>query len=114
MVICSRWSAISSIPLSARFLKTKLKRRFVCAEEWPPSGPDLNSMYYFYWDFVKTKVYNERSGKRFVSEAELKKEMKSVSNICANDLVSIKKAIKEFAPQIKAVKKARKVYQNAV
>ena len=114
MVICSRWSAISSIPLNVRFLKTKLKRRFVFAEKWLPSAPDLNPMYYFYWDFVKTKVYNERSGKRFASEAELKKEIKPVWNICTNDLVAIKKAIKEFAPPMKAVKKARKVYQDAV
>ena len=76
------------------FLKTTLKRLFIPAKEWSPSSPDVNPLDYFYWDFVKTKVYKGRSGKPFESEAELKKKIKSVWNICANDLVLIKKAIK--------------------
>ena len=80
------------------FLKTKLKRRFIRAEEWLPSSPDVNPLDYFYWDFVKTKVYEGRFGKLFEPKAELKKKIKSVWNICANDLVPIKKAIKQFVP----------------
>ena len=83
------------------FLKTKLKRRFIRAEEWPPSSPDVNPLDYFYWDFDKTKVYKGRSGKPFASESELKKQY--VWNICTNDLVAIRKAIKQFAPQMKVV-----------
>ena len=64
--------------------------------------PDVNPLDYFYWDFVNTKVYERRSGKPFESEPELKKK-KSVWNICANDLVPIKKAIKQSAPRMKAV-----------
>ena len=56
------------------FLKTKLKLRFIRAEEWPPFSPDVNPLDDFYWDFVKTKVYKERSEKPFASEAELKKK----------------------------------------
>ena len=63
------------------------------AEEWPPSSPDVNSLDYFLWDFVKTKVYEGRSGKLFASEAELKKKIKSVWNICSKDLIPIRKAI---------------------
>ena len=39
------------------FLKQILKRRFIRAEEWPPSWLDVNPLDLFYWDFVKTKVY---------------------------------------------------------
>ena len=85
------------------FLKTKLKRLFICAEEWPLSSPDVNPLDYFYWDFALTKVYKGRSGKPWASEAELKKKLKSVWKICANDLVPIRKAIKQFVPQMKAV-----------
>ena len=43
------------------------------------------------------------------------KKIKSVLNICANDLVLIRKAIKEFISQVKAMeKRTMKVYQNAV
>ena len=56
------------------FLKTKLKRRFIRAEEWFPPSPDVNTLDYFYWDFVKTKIYKGRSRKPFASEAELKKK----------------------------------------
>ena len=75
------------------FLKVKLKSRFIRAEEQPLSSPDVNPLDCFYWDFVKTKVYKGRSEKPFASEAELKRKIKSVWNICEKDLVLIKKAI---------------------
>ena len=78
------------------FLKTKLKRGFIRVEEWPLSSPDVNTLDYFCWDFVKTKVYVGRSGKTFVSEAEVKKIIKSVWNTSAIDLVPIRKAISLF------------------
>ena len=53
------------------FLKTKLKCRFIRAEQWPPSLPDINLLDYFYWDFFKIKVYEGRNGKPFASEDEL-------------------------------------------
>ena len=71
------------------FIQTKLKRRFSRTEEWPISSPDVNPLDYFYWDFLKTKVYERGSGKPFKSEVELKEKIKSVWNICANDLVPI-------------------------
>ena len=45
------------------FLRTKLKCRFIPAKERPPPSPDVNPLDYFYWKFVKTKVYEGRSGK---------------------------------------------------
>ena len=60
------------------FLKTKLKHHFIPAEEWSLSSPDVNPLDYFYWDFLKTKVYKERPDKSFVSETELKNKIKSV------------------------------------
>ena len=56
------------------FLKTKLKRRFIRAEECTPSSPNVNPLDYCYWNFVKTKAYEGRSGKPFASETELKKK----------------------------------------
>ena len=101
---CSRWSAIPSIPLGTEFsLKKKLKRRFIPAEAWPPYSPDVNPLDYFYWNFFEINVYKERSEKPFASEAELKNKIKSPWNISADDLVAIRKAIKQFVPRMKAV-----------
>ena len=60
------------------FIKKKLKHRFIRAEEWLQSPPDVNPLDYFYWDFIKIKVYEGRSRKPFASEAELKKKIQSV------------------------------------
>ena len=87
------------------FLDKKLKPPFIHAEEWPPSSPDVNPLDYLYWDLVNTKVYKGRSGKPFASEAELEEKIKSVWNICTNELVPIRKTIKQFVPLMKAVEK---------
>ena len=87
------------------FLKAKLKLCFICGEEWPPSSSDVNPLDFFYLEFAKTKVYKGRSEKLFASEAELNKKIKSVWNICANDLVPIRKAIKQCLARMKAVEK---------
>ena len=63
-------------------LKAKLKRRFIRAEEWPSSSPDVNPQDYSYWDFVKTKFYEGRSGKLFASEAELTKNKICLEYLC--------------------------------
>ena len=39
------------------FLEKTLKLRFVICVEWSPSSPDVNPLDYFFWDLVKTKVY---------------------------------------------------------
>ena len=91
-------------PTSYRiFFKKKLKRRLIPAEEWPPYSPDVNPLDYFYWDLFEINVYKERSEKPFASEAELKNKVKSPWNISADDLVAIRKAIKQFVPRMKAV-----------
>ena len=71
----------------------------------PKNGlhPHLNSLDYFYRDFDKTKVYKGRSVKTFASEAELKKKIESVWNICVNDLVPLRKAIEKSVLRVKAV-----------
>ena len=71
---CDDWIFALLSHLAEDFLKTTLKRGVIRAEEWPPSSHDVNALDYFYWDFVKTKVYEGRSEKPFVSEAELKKK----------------------------------------
>ena len=52
------------------FLEKTLKRRFVKCVEWPPSSPDVNPLDYFFWDLVKTKVYQGRAGELFSLEKE--------------------------------------------
>ena len=52
---------------------------------------------------VKNEVYKGRSGKPFATEVELKKAIKSAWKICADDLVTTRKAIKQFVPRIRAV-----------
>ena len=58
----------------------------------------------------KSKVCKGRSGKLFASEAKLKKKIKSVHNICADNLVPIRKAIKQFAPQMKALEEKQGMF----
>jgi len=80
------------------FLSNYLKRCFISAEEWPLSFPDLNPLDYFFWDFVKTRVYEGWYGRPFASEDELKEQIKSVWKDCTTDLTTIRKAIKQFVP----------------
>ena len=81
------------------FLEKTLKRRFVKCVEWPPSSPDVNPLDYFFWDLVKTKVYQGRAGEPFSSEEELKTKIKAVWKDCATDLKPLRKTIKQFVPR---------------
>ena len=103
------------------FLEKTLKRRFVKCVEWPPSSPDVNPLDYFFWDLVKTKVYQGRAGEPFSSEEELKTKIKAVWKDCATDLKPLRKAIKQFVPrypfywcrvQMKKKRKRKKEYQK--
>ena len=84
------------------FLENTLKPRFVKFVELPPSSPDVNPLDYFFWDLVKTKVYQGRAGEPFSSE-ELKTKIKAVWKDCATDLKPLRKAIKQFVPRLRAV-----------
>ena len=77
------------------FLEKTLKRRFVKCVEWPPSSSDVNPLDYFFWDLVKTKVYQGRAGEPFSSEEELKTD--------STDSKPLQKAIKQFVPRLRAV-----------
>ena len=80
-----------------------MKRRFFKSVEWPPSSPDVNPLDYFFWDLLKTKVYQGRVGELFSSEEELKTKIKAVWKDCATDLKPLRKAIKQFVPRLRAV-----------
>ena len=86
------------------FLEKTLKCRFVKCVEWPPSSPDVNPLDYFFWDLVKTKVYQGRAGEPFSLEEELKTKIKAVWKDCATDLKPLRKAIKQFVPRLRALK----------
>ena len=85
------------------FLKDTLKKRFISKTEWPPSSPDVNPLDYYFWDAVKTKVYAGRKGRPFQNERELQQKIRTVWRECANDIVPIRKAIKQFVPRLKAI-----------
>ena len=89
------WIFVQDSPPShwSNFLEKTLKRCFVKCLEWPQSLPDVNSLYYFFWGLVKTKVYQGRAGEPFRSE-ELKTKIKFVWKDCATDLKPLGKAIK--------------------
>ena len=85
------------------FLEKPLKRRFFKGIEQPPSSPDVNPLDYFFWDLVKTKVYQGRAGQPFSSEEELKTKIKAMWKDCATDLKPLRKATKQFVPKLRAV-----------
>ena len=85
------------------FLEKILKCHFVKCVKWSRSLPDVNSLDYFLWDLVKTKVYQGRAGEPFSSEKELKRKIKAVWKDCATDLKQLRKAIKQFVPRLRAV-----------
>ena len=62
---------------------TLQKRRFV---KWAPSSPDVNPLDYFFWDLVKTKVFQGRPGESFSSGEELKTKITAVWKDCLTDL----------------------------
>ena len=62
----------------------------------------MNPLDYFFWDLVKTKVYQGRAGEPFSSEKELKTKIKTAWKDCATDLKQLRKAIKQFVPILRA------------
>ena len=56
-----------------------------------------------FWDFVKTKTYQDRAGEPFSSEEKLKTKVKSVWKDCATDLKPLQKEIKQLVSRLRAV-----------
>lgn len=90
--------------ITQEFLKNTLKRRFVKSDEWPPNSPDCNPLDYYFWNAVKEKVYKGRINKPFQNVDELKKRIRKVWKECASAKCEIRKAIRQFAPRLHAVK----------
>ena len=88
-------------------LQDFLEKTFECCfnkcVEWPPSSPDVNPLYYFFWDLPKTNVYQGRAGEPFSSEQELKTKINAVWKGCATDLKTLRKAIKQFVSRLRTV-----------
>ena len=83
-------------------LEKTLKRRLVKYLEWSSFSPELNPLDYFFWNLVKTKVYQDRAGELFSSEEKLKTKI-AVWKDCVTDLKSLRKSIKQFVPRLRAV-----------
>ena len=71
MIFVQKSAPSQRLNLVQDFLEKTLKRRFVKYVEWSPFSPVI-SLDYFFWDLVKTKVYQGRPGEPFSSEEELK------------------------------------------
>ena len=82
-------------------LSKTCRRRFIRENEWPPNSPDLNVLDSYFWDAVKTKVYE---GRRlpFKDETQLQQRIKRVWKRAIN-LQAIRKAIKQFRPRLQSV-----------
>ena len=86
------------------FSQEILNSRFIKTHEWPPSSPDCNPLNYYFWNKVKEKVYENRLNKSFENERELNQRIESVWKDAAFSLPEIRRAIKQFAGRLKAVK----------
>ena len=85
-------------------LQELLNSRFIKTHEWPPSSHDYNPLDYYFQNKVKEKVYENRLNKPFENEIEFKKRIESVWKDIAFSLPEIRRAIKQFAGRLKAVK----------
>ena len=89
--------------ITQQYLKVRFGRRFIRKDQWPPNSPDCSPLDYFFWDAVKRKVYEGRR-ERFSSLDELKKQIRRVwKDAC--DVETLRKAIMQFRPRLKAVVK---------
>ena len=46
--------------LVQNFLNETMPRRFIKKDQWPPKSPDCNPLDFYFWNKVKTKVYEGR------------------------------------------------------
>ena len=79
-----------------------MPQRYIKKDQWPPKSPDSNTLDYYFWNKVKTKVYEDRQNTPFESEEEISK-IKSLWKECASNLVEIRKSMKEFPSRLRAV-----------
>ena len=86
------------------FLQETLNSRFIKTHEWLPSSAEYNPLDYYFWNKVKEKVYENRLNKPFENKRELKKWIESVWKDINISLPEIRRAIKQFAGRLKAVK----------
>jgi hypothetical protein len=78
--------------------------RFVSAEKWPPTSPDLNPMDYYVWDALQEKVYEGRRDP-FTSLDELQTMIKECWQLIP--LAGIRRAISQWKRRIHCVIEAR-------
>ena len=93
---------------TSKICQEKLKqlrgRKFIGKDEWPPKSPDCNPLDYYFWDALKVEVYKGRS-KPFDNLDQLKRRIRRVWQRSIN-MVHIKKAVMQFRPRLKQVRRA--------
>ena len=85
------------------WLKDNYKTRYVTKLEWPAHSPDANPLDYYFWDKVKTEVYEGRHCRPFKTFEELKARILEVWPRCAADIQIIRKAARQFLPRLEAI-----------
>ena len=75
--------------------------RYTKHVEWPPCSADANPLDYYFWDKVKTKVYEGRMT-RFENLEEVKRKILGVWDDAVN-MTEIRGAIKQFHPRLQAI-----------
>ena len=89
--------------LVQEYLDEELPRRFVRENEWPPSSPDSNPLDYYFWSAVESRVYAGRGTQPFSNLSELKARIQEVWSECSNNVLEIRKSIKQFVPRLRAI-----------
>lgn len=75
-----------------------LNQRFIKPNEWSPFFLDSNSLEYYFWHFVKEKVWKGVFEKPFKTDKELKKKMRLVWKYCASKTEEAKMTFKPVKP----------------
>ena len=75
------------------FLKETIPRSYIKKDQWPPKLPGSNPLVYYFWNKVKTKVYEDRLNTPFESEEDTISKIKPVWKECASNLAEIGKFI---------------------
>ena len=77
-----------------RYLITVFQNRWMgrfSDVKWPARSPDLNPLDYFYWPYLKSKVY---SGPRINNIQELEQRILEISDLIPTDMIL--RSVQEF------------------
>ena len=74
-------------------MKKTISRLYIETEQHPQKSPDNDPLNYYFWNKIKTKVYEDGLNTPFENEEELISRMKPVWKECITKTKVIRKAI---------------------